>query len=121
MERVLKRTMNLSLPHADKIKEWIPLKQCKDGYLYLIAARNSTLGIYRADKQYFEIRRQKGNEIYRFCGEYHWDWDGGEILFGNKMLGTAKPIEEIEQAPEFKSEEEFIAYMERKLEILQKT
>jgi len=112
--------MNLEWQNAEKVKEWIPMEQCKDGWLYHIAARNSTLGIYRADKQYFEIRRQKGNEIYRFSGEYHWDWAGGEILFGNKMLGTAKPIVEIEEAPTFESEKKFIEYMERQLEQLQR-
>jgi len=113
--------MNLSWQNAEIIKEWIPIEKCRDGHLYLIAARNSTLGIYRVDKQYFEIRRQKGNEIYRFCGEYHWDWQGGEILFGKKLLGTCKPIKEIEQVPVFKSEKEFIVYMEKMFKILQKT
>ena len=94
------------------------MEQCKDGWLYHIAARNASLGIYRADKQYFEIRREKLGRIYRFCGEYHWDWKNGETLFGKKMLGTAKPIEEIEQAPVFISEEEFIAYMEQRFEQL---
>lgn len=111
--------MNLAWQNADAIKEYIPLEQCKDGWLYRIAARNATLGIYRADKQYFEIRRQKGNEIYRFSGEYHWDWQGGEMWFGNKMLGTAKPIVEIEETPTFGSEKEFIEYMEKKFDILQ--
>ena len=112
--------MNLEWQNAEKVKEWIPINKCRDGFLYSIAARNSTLGIYRAGKQYFEIRRQKGDEIYRFSGEYHWDWQGGEIIFKNKMLGTAKPIEEIEQAPAFGSEKDFIKYMERQFEQLQR-
>lgn len=111
--------MSLSWQNAEEIKEWIPLDQCKDGWLYHIAARNASLGIYRSAKQYFEIRRQKGNEIYRFCGEYHWDWQGGEILFGKKLLGTAKPLVEIEEAPVFINEEEIIIYMEKKFEELQ--
>jgi hypothetical protein len=112
--------MNLSWQNAETITKWIPLEQCKDGWLYHIAARNSSLGIYRADKQYFEIRRQKGNEVYKFSGEYHWDWQGGEMWFGNKWLGTSKPLQEIEKAPQFKDEKEFIIYMERRLEELQK-
>jgi hypothetical protein len=112
--------MNLSWQNAETITKWIPLGKCKDGWLYHIAARNASLGIYMTDKQYFEIRREKGNEIYRFRGEYHWDWQGGEIIFGKKMLGTAKPIEEIEQAPAFGSEKEFIKYMERQFEQLQR-
>ena len=111
--------MNLSWQNAEKITKWIPIEQCKDGWLYHIAARNATLGIYRAEKQYFEIRREKLGRIYRFCDEYHWDWQNGEILFGKKMLGTAKPIQEIEQAPVFESEKEFIEYMEKRFEELQ--
>jgi hypothetical protein len=107
--------MNLEWQNAEKITKWIPIEKCRDGYLYFIAARNAKIGIYRANKQYFEIRRQKGSEVYRFCGEFHWDWEGGEILFGKKMLGTAKPLMEIEQAPSFKSEKEFICYMENVL------
>lgn len=112
--------MDLSWQNAEEITKWIPIEQCKDGWLYHIVARNATLGIYRSAKQHFEIRRQKGNEIYRFCGEYHWDWQNGEILFGRKLLGTAKPLQEIEEAPAFGSEKEFIDYMEKKLEELQK-
>ncbi|MDO9566892.1 MAG: hypothetical protein Q7J15_09150 [Candidatus Desulfaltia sp.] len=111
--------MNLSPQHTNDIKQWIPLEQCKDNHLYRIAARNSTLGIWRSQKQGFEIRRDKLGSVYRFL-EFHWDWQGGEILFGKKMLGTAKPLMEIEQAPAFKSEKEFIEYMERKFEELQK-
>jgi len=110
--------MNLEWQNAEHINQWIPLEQCKDGWLYHIAARNATLGIYRADKQGFEIRREKLERIYRFV-EYHWDWEGGEILFGKKQLGTAKPIQEIGPSPEFKSEKEFIQYMEKKFKELQ--
>lgn len=110
--------MNLSWQNAEEIKEWIPIEQCKDGWLYHITARNASLGIYRSQKQGFEIRRDKLGSIYRFV-EYHWDWTGGEILFGKKMLGTAKPIKEIEEAPTFKSEKEFINYIERRFEELQ--
>ena len=49
----------------------------------------------------------------------HGDWQGGEILFGKELPGTAKPIEKIEQAPQFASEKEFIEYMERRFEELQ--
>ena len=112
-------TMNLSWQNAEHIKQWIPIEQCKDGWLYHIAARNATLGIYRADKQGFKIRREKLGRIYRFT-EYHWSWQGGEILFGKKMLGTVKPLVEIEEAPLFANEEKFIEYMEKKFNELQK-
>lgn len=111
--------MNLEWQNAEKVKQWIPIEKCRDGWLYHIAARNSTLGIYRSQKQGFEIRRDKLGRVYRFV-EYHWDWQGGEILFGKKMLGTAKPLQEIEQAPTFTSEDEFIAFMKKKFEELHK-
>ena len=37
----------------------IPLAQCQDGHLYIIAARNAYLGIFRAEFQGFVISRAK--------------------------------------------------------------
>jgi hypothetical protein len=113
----LDKTMNLGWQNALEVIHWITLDQCKEGWLYHIAARNATLGIYRSAKQGFEIRRDKLGSIYRFV-EYHWDWAGGEILFGKKLLGTAKPLAEIEQAPALGGEKEFIAYMEARFQEL---
>jgi len=112
--------MKFEWQNAEKVKKWIPVEQCKDNHLYCIAARNATLGIWRSQKQGFEIRRDKLGSVYRFV-EYHWDWQDGEILFGKKMLGTAKPLVEIEEAPAFGSEKEFIVYTGKRLEELQKT
>jgi len=39
--------MDLSWKSAHPITQYIPMEQCKDGWLYSIAARNATLGIYR--------------------------------------------------------------------------
>ena len=97
--------MNYPWTNANDLESWLPLDQCKDGYLYHIAARNASIGIFRADRKGFEIRRKKFSRIYRFV-EYHWDT--------GVPYGTVKPIAEIEQAPTFASEPEFIAYMESK-------
>ena len=103
--------MDLSWINQYKVVEWIPIEKCKDGYLYHIAARNSTLGIYRDYEIGFEIRRLKFEDIFRFT-EYHWDI--GILRPNMEMFGTAKPIKEIEQVPEFRNEGSFLDYMEDK-------
>jgi hypothetical protein len=95
--------MDLNWVSAERLDKWIPIEACKDGYLYLIAARNATLGIYRAEQKGFEIRREKMRTVYSYVEDH---WDTGE------PHGTAKPRAEIEKAPSFENEEEFISYME---------
>ena len=70
---------------------YIPLDKCKHGYLYIIDARNSHIGIYNKYSKGFIILRTKFNHEYLFT-EYHWDI-GGEM----KDFGTVKPIEIIEK------------------------
>jgi hypothetical protein len=74
-----------------KREKWIPIDQCEDGYLYIIDARNSSIGVY--------IEREKGFVINRFRWglnslfvENHWDT--------GEPYGTVRPLEKIEQVPE---------------------
>lgn len=101
--------MDLNWKSADKVLFYISLDNCKDGWLYSIAARNATLGIYRAKESGFEIRRFKMGHVSRFI-EYHWDMEDYDPRWDTR---TVKPIEEIEKAPEFETEQAFIEYMEQ--------
>lgn len=103
--------MDLSWKSVESITSYIPMDECKDGWLYSIAARNATLGIYRESELGFEIRREKFRDIFSFI-EYHWDI--GTVKFEMFAFGTVKPIEEIEEAPVFGSEKEFLDYMDRR-------
>jgi len=70
----------------------IPLKDCKPGYLYLINARNSRLGIYTGQNGAFTISRYKFDDNYLF-DEYHHD--------NGPPYGTVQPYKELMRAPEF--------------------
>jgi len=76
---------------AESVAEWIALGECSDGHLYHIAARNASLGVFCAEEQGFVISRHKFGRNYLFTEEH---WDTGE------PHGTAKPLVEIEEAPE---------------------
>lgn len=73
-------------------KEYIPIEDCKDGYLYIIGARNSDLGVYVAKDKGFVINRFKINRHFLFV-EFHWDT--------GSPYGTARCIKELEKAGEF--------------------
>lgn len=68
----------------------IKLSDCKDGYLYRIVARNSSIGIFDERQNGFVILRTKFNDTYLFV-ELHYEFD--------IMNGTAKPIEELDKSP----------------------
>lgn len=87
--------------------DYIPIKECKDGHLYRIAARNSNFGIFRKEFGDFEISRWKFNSNYIF-EEIHWDL--------GPPYGTVKPLEHIEKAPEFDSDEEKLKYLNQHIE-----
>lgn len=69
----------------------IALNDCKDRYLYRIASRNLTHGVFCAKRGGFIGIRNKFDYDYLFM-EYHWDVD--------PHYGTVKPLEEIEPLPE---------------------
>ena len=66
---------------------YIQIKECQDGYLYRIDARNASLGIWDAEKKGFVIRRTQYEKTFLWM-EFHWD----------APLGTAKPLEVLEKA-----------------------
>ncbi len=69
---------------------YIPVQDCKDGYLYKLSSRNLGYGVYRKELNGFIGIRVKFSNVYLFT-EYHWD---------NESFATAKPLEEIEKAPD---------------------
>jgi hypothetical protein len=80
-------------------KEHIPMDQCKEGFLYIIDARNSKLGIYDTENMSFTISRYKIGNNFLF-EEYHWDT--------GSPYGTAKPLKEIMEVPAMSDEEKLI-------------
>jgi len=81
----------------------IPIAECKPGYLYIIDARNSRLGIYVGPEQgAFTISRYKFGSNYLF-DEFHWDT--------GEPFGTVQPLKELLKAPEFKTEDEKLAWL----------
>jgi hypothetical protein len=69
-------------------RKYIPLEECKDGYLYRISSRNLAFGVYRAEaKGFVGIREKFGNE-YLFT-EFHYDTGA--------PFGTVFPKKELEQ------------------------
>jgi hypothetical protein len=88
---------------------YIKIPDCKDGYLYIIRARNATVGIYKKSDIAFTINRLKFNDRFLF-DEYHWDTLAFTFM-GKNVYGTAVPLKEIEKTPEFKTDEEKMEYL----------
>lgn len=86
-------------------KEWIPVDDLKEGYLYEIRARNSRLGIWRKERDGFEISRFKFGANFVFV-EIHWDL--------SRNFGTVKPYKKIEKVPKFENEQEVLDYLNTK-------
>lgn len=88
------KTVYIDYPDQEDYLDYIPLRDCKHGYLYTIDARNAGVGVFDKKSDGFIIARHDymAGDIYLFT-EYHWDNnDGG--------CGTAKPLREIEEIPE---------------------
>ena len=67
----------------------ISIEDCKDGYYYLIDARNADTGVFRSSDNAFIIARHKFGDVFLFP-EFHWETGA--------PYGTAKPELELEQA-----------------------
>ena len=93
--------------------KYLPMSECKDGYLYHIKARNAEIGIYNQKEMAFTISRIKFSNNFLF-DEYHWDI--GQVTPDMKCFGTVKPIKEIKKTPEFKTEKEKLDYLNQKEE-----
>jgi len=77
-------------PFKMKKIDYIKVENLKDGYLYKILARNSSIGIWQEDKGEFLISRFKFGDNYLF-GEIHYDL--------SDHFGTVRPIKEICKTP----------------------
>ena len=82
----------------------IPIKECKDNHLYIIKARNASIGIFNEKDSSFTISRTKFSSNYLF-DEYHWDT--------GEPYGTAKCLKELEPVPPME-ESEKLAYLNAK-------
>jgi len=84
---------------SEKFNEHLPIDQCKEGFLYIIDARNSKLGIYNEANNSFTISRYKFGSNFLF-EEFHWDT--------NPPYGTVCPLKEIMKVPAMSDEEKLI-------------
>jgi len=84
---------------------YIPIAECRSGYLYRIDSRNASFGIYDAENECFIISRTKFYDNF-LDEEDHWDT--------GIPCGTVKPLELIEEAPEFSSEIDVLNYLNKK-------
>lgn len=84
------------------IEDWIPLEKCIDGNVYLISARNGSVGVYNEEKKAFYLARRKFGDTFLFP-EFHWDTGA--------PYGTAKPLEDLGKSPNFADEEQEINYL----------
>lgn len=92
-----------------KSGDYLKLEDCKEGYLYIIIARHAYVGIYDKKKQAFITNRKKFEE------NFLWDEDHYDT---GEPHGTAIPLEEIEEVPELKTDEEKLEYLAKKAEEL---
>ncbi|MBI1803336.1 MAG: hypothetical protein HY033_04815 [Ignavibacteriae bacterium] len=74
----------------DEHEQYIPLSDCKHGWLYKIRSRNLTAGVFREDRKGFVGIREKFGCEYLFT-EFHWDTGA--------PFGTVKPNRRLEQCP----------------------
>lgn len=69
---------------------YIPLSDCRHGWLYKIKSRNLIMGVFCEDKKGFVGIREKFDQRFLFV-EYHWDT--------GPPFGTVKPLECLEPCP----------------------
>ena len=70
--------------------KYIPMAECKQGFLYRISSRNLPYGVYNGNGGFIGIREKFGDRF--LFTEEHWDTA--------EPFGTVMPLEEIEQIPE---------------------
>lgn len=72
------------------LKKYLTMQTMKPNYLYLLKARNFSLGIWKENEKGFLGRRTKFSDVFTFV-ELHWD--------ASDDFGTAKPLKELEKSP----------------------
>ena len=70
--------------------DYIPLMDCKHGFLYEIDSRNLNFGVFNEKNNGFIGIRQKFSSRFLFT-EYHWDT--------GEPYGTVKPKKELRELP----------------------
>jgi hypothetical protein len=70
---------------------YLTLDECKNGFLYRLASRNLSYGVFREGVKGFVGIREKFGDYFLFT-EYHWDT--------GPPFGTVHPLEELEPVPE---------------------
>jgi hypothetical protein len=88
-------------------KTMISLKDCRNGYLYIIAARNAYVGIFNAKKKGFRISRFKFDRNYESV-EYHWDT--------GEPHGTVRPYRKLFKPTKIKEECVFLSFINKYFE-----
>jgi hypothetical protein len=86
----------------EEIKRWIPMSECRDGYVYRIAARCGGFGVYNVEKKCFSLSRHKFGSNF-IDDEYHWDT--------GEPHGTVKPLEDYGKFTGLKHEEYLLPYL----------
>lgn len=91
---------------GDEFDYYLKMDELQDGYIYKIIARNAYVGIWNQKNSSFIISRRKVSDKPFLFEEFHWDFDS--------QLGTAKPLELIEEAPfsNYENEEAITSYLE---------
>jgi len=81
--------------YTTNVEDYLPIEKCEHTGLYMILARNFTLGVYHQKKQGFIGIRQKFTMEFLDM-EYHWDTGA--------PYGTVKPLEFLEWCPVYVGE-----------------
>ena len=71
--------------------DYIPLSECKNGYVYKIHSRNLSIGVFNNKSNGFTGIRLKFRHEFLFT-EYHWDTGA--------PFGTVKPKELLHKLPD---------------------
>lgn len=89
----IKEALNLSDTAAESIADYIQLEDLRGNWLYVVAARNITFGVWSAATQSFYGIRQKFGDRF-IDDEYHWNH-----CYKGQEDGTAKPLLAICECP----------------------
>lgn len=70
--------------------DYLKMDELKNGFTYLMTARNGFIGVWNAESRGFVFVREKFGREYLFT-EFHWDT--------GPPFGTVHPIQEVEECP----------------------
>lgn len=87
------------------INNYIPLSECKHGYIYKIHSRNLSTAVFNSKNNGFIGIRLKFNDEFLFT-EFHWDT--------GPPFGTVKPKELLHKLPENIELKEILGSIDKK-------